>query len=244
MKNLKCGNSKCGFILPGSKSSFVTTELEQMLCPVCGSPVVECDNSHKYIDLGLSVKWATCNMGALVPEECGDYYAWGETSTRSSYTWENYRFRTSGDSYENVKFNKYNKYNTESDRGSVGNRTVLEMSDDVARQKWGGSWRMPTYDEFRELIDNCTWIWTTMNGVSGYKVTSKKSGYSSRSIFLPAAGYRLGSGLGRAGEGGYFWSSSLGYSLVLARCLDFNSGRPSADYCYRNYGLSVRPVCP
>ena len=201
------------------------------------------ENGHEFVDLGLSVKWATCNIGASSPSAYGDYYAWGETSTKSSYTWENYRFRTSGDSKDNVKFSKYN---TESGRGTVDNRTVLEMSDDVAQQKWGGSWRMPTYKEFRELIDNCTWAWTTQNGVNGYKVTSKKSGYTDRSIFLPAAGWRIDTGLYYAGEGGDYWSSSLSSDgPVGARLLGFvDSGGRLTYYYTRSYGRSVRPVCP
>ena len=200
-------------------------------------------NGHEWVDLGLSVKWATCNIGASSPSAYGDYYAWGETSTKSSYTWENYRFRTSGDSYDNVKFNKYN---TQSDRGSVDNRTTLELSDDVARQKWGGSWRMPTVKEFQELIDNCTWTWTTMNGVNGYKVTSKKSGYSSRSIFLPAAGRRYDTSLDYAGERGTYWSSSLfAGQPYSALGLSFSSGGHYAGYNGLRYsGQSVRPVCP
>ena len=200
------------------------------------------ENGHEWVDLGLSVKWATCNIGASSPSAYGDYYAWGETSTKSRYAWENYRFRTSGDSYKNVKFNKYN---TQSDRGSVDNRTTLELSDDVARQKWGGGWRMPTITEFQELIDNCTWTWTTMNGVSGYKVTSKKSGYSSRSIFLPAAGYRYDTSLYGAGEYGNYWSSSLDAGCPNgAWLLSFGSSDRSTGIYYRGSGLSVRPVCP
>ncbi|MBO7112414.1 MAG: protein kinase, partial [Bacteroidaceae bacterium] len=199
-------------------------------------------NGHEWIDLGLSVKWATCNIGASSPSAYGDYYAWGETSTKSSYTWVNYRFRTSGDSDDNVKINKYN---TQSDRGSVDNRTVLEMSDDVACQKWGGSWRMPTEKEFQELIDNCTWFWTTMNGVNGYKVTSKKSGYTDRSIFMPAAGWRYDTSLGNAGEVGSYWSSSLVSGVPsIAMELSFSSGDRRTSGAYRYGGDSVRPVCP
>ena len=215
---------------------------QQSASSTSSSPATGTSNGHEWIDLGLSVKWSTCNVGASSPSAYGDYYAWGETSTKSSYTWENYRSRTSGDSYDNVKFNKYN---TQSTRGTVDNRTVLEMSDDVARQKWGGSWRMPTEKEFQELIDNCTWTWTTMNGVNGYKVTSKKSGYTGRSIFLPAAGYRDDTSLYLAGEVGYYWSSSLDTGLpYFAQYLFFNSGYHFTYYYYRLFGLSVRPVCP
>ena len=195
-----------------------------------------------YVDLGLSVKWATVNVGAYSPEDYGDYYAWDEIETKSSYTWTNYRFRTSGDSYSNVKFSKYN---TSRSYGTVDNMTTIEMSDDVARQKWGGSWRMPTKDEFTELINNCTWTWTTLNGVNGYRVTSKKFGYTDRSIFLPAAGCRSGTSLDNAGSNGYYWSSSLVTGIPYnAWTLFFSSGRYSTSSNYRNYGRSVRPVCP
>ena len=201
------------------------------------------NNGHKWIDLGLSVKWATCNVGASSPSAYGDYYAWGETSTKSSYTWENYKYDNGGD--DNYAFIKYCTDSEYGNNGFTDNRTTLELSDDAARQKWGGSWRMPTITEFQELIDNCTWTWTTMNGVSGYKVTSKESGYSSRSIFLPAAGCRDDTSLDGAGELGYYWSSSL-YSVSPydARYLFFHSGNHSSDYSSRYYGLSVRPVCP
>ena len=199
------------------------------------------ENGYEWVDLGLSVKWATCNVGAEKPEDYGDYYAWGETSTKSSYTWINYKFRTSGDSYENVKFSKYN---TESEYGPIDNRSTLDLVDDVARQKWGGSWRMPTLTEFDELIDNCTWTWTALNGVNGYKVTSKISGYTGRSIFLPAAGWRYGTGLIGAGSRGYYWSSSLNTDNPgNARSLYFGSDSRRTDY-YRRDGQSVRPVCP
>ena len=206
------------------------------------SQLASLSNGHEYVDLGLSVNWATCNVGAYKPEDYGDYYAWGETGTKSSYTWENYRFRTSGDSYENVKFNKYNIQN---DRGIVDNRTTLELSDDVARQKWGGSWRMPTEKEFQELIDNCTWIWTTMNGVNGYRVTGKKSGYADRSIFLPAAGYR-GLKLVETGNIGAYWYNTLFTGSTdrsrFAQELYFKSSSYSWTYIDRLYGQSVRPV--
>ncbi|MBO7415309.1 MAG: hypothetical protein J6T18_06405 [Bacteroidaceae bacterium] len=200
------------------------------------------ENGHEWVDLGLSVKWATCNVGASSPSAYGDYYAWGETSTKSSYTVENYRFRTSGNSWDNVKLSKYN---TQSDRGIVDNRSTLELSDDVASQKWGGSWRMPTYEEFDELLDKCTWEWTTLNGVGGYRVTSEIPGYTDRSIFLPAAGCRDDTSLFDAGSSGYYWSGSLYTDYpYLAWDLGFDSDYHDASGYYRYGGLSVRPVFP
>lgn len=199
-------------------------------------------NGHEYVDLGLSVKWATCNIGASSPEEYGDYYAWGEIESKSSYRWTNYKFNTGGDSVSYVKLSKYMaKYGSD----AVDNKSALDLQDDVARQKWSGSWHIPTKKEFNELMDNCTWSWTTMNGVSGYEVTSRKWGYTDRSIFLPAAGLRDGTILGFAGSNGYYWSSSLYTDFPYnAYCLYLSSG--SVDWLVndRYSGFPVRPVCP
>ena len=193
--------------------------------------------NHEYVDLGLSVKWATCNVGATKPEEYGDYFAWGETTTKSTYNWSTYK-------YCNGSYNNLTKYCTDSYYGTVDNKTQLELSDDAARANWGGSWRMPTDAEMTELREQCTWTWTTQNGVYGYKVTSKKSGYTNKSIFLPAAGYRGGSSLDNAGSNGSYWSSSLRTDYPgSAWYVNFNSSNVSRDYDNRSYGFSVRPVC-
>ena len=194
-------------------------------------------NGHEYVDLGLSVKWATCNVGATRPEDAGDYFAWGETQPKSKYDWSTYKWCRDG------RFDKQTKYCTNSNYGTVDNKTQLELSDDAARANWGGSWRMPTKAEQDELRNNCTWTWTTQNGVNGYKVTSKSNG---NSIFLPAAGYRPDSSLYDAGSYGYYWSSSLfAYSPSSAYRLSFDS---SGVGWYINgrrcHGQSVRPVCP
>ena len=167
--------------------------------------------NHEYVDLGLSVKWATCNVGASKPEEYGDYFAWGETQPKSTYNWSTYK-------YCNGSYNTLTKYNNSSSYGTVDNKTQLELSDDAARANWGGSWRMPTRAEQGELRENCTWTWTTQNGVNGYKVTSKKNG---NSIFLPAAGYRDVSSLSNAGSLGNYWSSSL-FSGSPSRAYDLD----------------------
>ena len=194
-------------------------------------------NGHEYVDLGLSVKWATCNVGASSPGDYGDYFAWGETSPKSSYDWENLKYRTEGDSYDNVKFSKYV---TERRYGTKDNRTRLELSDDAARANWGGSWRTPTYDELDELKNQCIWQWTTVNGHNGYRVTSKRNG---RSIFLPAAGFRNGSSSYSVGSRGDYWSSSLCTSdSYNAYYLGFHSSVVYWYYSGRRYGLSVRAV--
>ena len=189
--------------------------------------------TREAVDLGLSVKWATCNVGAEAPEDYGDYYAWGETETKSNYDWSTYKWC-------NGSFTTQTKYCTDSSYGAVDNKTTLDLEDDVAHVKWGSKWRMPTYDELNELKNNCTWTWTTQNGKDGYKVTSKTNG---NSIFLPAAGYRHGSSLDHAGSNGYYWSSSLNQSHTdHAYYLYFYSGGVDLYSNRRCYGLSVRPV--
>ena len=189
-------------------------------------------NGHNYVDLGLSVKWATMNVGATTPEGYGDYFAWGETSTKETYSWDTYFDTHDGG-------NTFTKYN------SHGGKKVLDPEDDAAHVNWGGSWRMPTLAEWQELFDNCTWTWTTQNGINGYKVTSNKAGYTDKFIFLPAAGYRYDSGVYRVGSNGDYWSSSLGeYLSYGAWCLYFDSDGRDRSGRYRYYGQSVRPVLP
>ena len=182
------------------------------------------------VDMGNSVRWAAYNVGASKPEEFGDYYAWGETETKSDYSEYTYFDSINGNSRD---FTKY--YNGE------GGKTVLDPDDDVAHVQWGGKWRMPTYDDFTELRENCIWEWTTYEGINGYMVY----GFKGNRIFLPAAGIRIGTDLADAGSDGYYWSSSL-YSEYSYRAwfVFFFSGQARWDtYYYRHVGLSVRPVC-
>ena len=199
------------------------------------TPTTGTENGHGYVDLGLpsGIKWATCNVGATAPEAYGNYYAWGEITTKDKYSGDTYKW--SG--YER----KLTKYNTKSNYGTVDNKTTLTLADDAARANWGGRWRMPTDVEWEELINSCTWTWTRLNGVNGYEVTSKTNG---NSIFLPAAGYRRYGDLRNAGrDGGFYWPSSL--------CTDypgdawyvyFGSYNVYKNYGDRCNGLSVRPV--
>ena len=223
----------------GEKVQYLVSNIDSVYFSDQESPAV----NYEYVDLGLSVKWASFNVGASKPEEYGDYFAWGETEAKSSYTWTNYKFRTSGDSYDNVKFSKYN---TSSSYGTVDYKTTLDPEDDVAHVKWGGNWRMPTRAEQDELRANCTWTRTTLNGVNGYLVTSNKTGYTDRSIFLPAAGLRDDTDLYNVGRDGYCWSSSLGTdSPDSAWFIYFRSDYVFwYDYIGRGIGFSVRPVCP
>ncbi len=185
------------------------------------------------VDLGLSVKWATCNVGASSPEEYGGYYAWGETEEKSYYDWSSYK-------YCKGSFDTLTKYCTSSRYGTVDNKTVLEPEDDVAHVKWGGSWRMPTEDEIRELTDNCSWTWTSQNGVNGYVVTSNSNG---NRIFLPAAGSRWGESVYDRGSDGYYWSASLGEDRGYGTYrFGFCSGDRNWGWGNRDRGFSVRPV--
>ena len=195
------------------------------------------------VDLGLSVKWATCNLGASKPTENGGYYQWAGTKdvsdTSINLDWDNCPYHTGSD--ENSGWTKYNK---ESSYGTVDDKTVLESMDDAASVALGGKWRMPTAEEWAELNNtyNCSWTWTAIDGVNGYKVQSKKSGYTDNWIFLPAAGIRDSDDLYYVGSLGYYWGSALFPDNPLgAYGMLFDSGYFERYYC-RFYGLSVRPV--
>ena len=190
---------------------------------------------EKWVDLGLSVKWASFNLGALKPEEYGDYYAWGETMPKEIYVWSTYKWC-------NGSVTTLTKYNTDASSGVVDNNTVLDLEDDAAHVQWGGKWRMPTDAEWTELRNNCTWEWTSINGVNGRKVTSKMAGYTDKWIFLPAAGYRTNTSLYNLGSLGEYWSSSLHSWMSHALRLFFHSNDFYEGGNYRCKGLSVRPV--
>lgn len=199
------------------------------------------------VDLGLSVKWASFNVGATEPEGYGDYFAWGEiepyyssldpltwdTGKEAGYAWASY-------SLCNGTMTSLTKYNTQSSSGTVDGKLTLDPEDDAAHAKWGASWRMPTIADWTELRNKCTWSWTTRNGVKGRLVTASNG----NSIFLPATGYRYGTDdLFFAGSHGYYWSSSL-YSSTprMASMVDISTGGVSVTYYARFYGFSVRPV--
>ena len=193
-------------------------------------PIEGTTNGHSWVDLGLpsGKKWATCNVGATSPEEYGDYFAWGETSTKETYTEDN--CPTYGLSISELQ-----------SQGYIDGEGNLTVQYDAATANWGGDWRMPTKAEYNELLNNCTWEWTTQNSVNGYKV----KGPSGASIFLPAAGgYHLS--LFSAGSYGYYWSSTpLDYGGSYdgyAYGLYFHSSGHDISYNYRYIGHSVRSV--
>lgn len=179
------------------------------------------DNGHEWVDLGLSVKWATCNIGAERPECYGEYFAWDETKSKSEYTESNYS--------SNRRF--VEPYWLED----------IMRFEDVAKKEWGGHWRVPTNDECQELVDKCEWIWTSLNGVKGYNVIGK----TGNSIFLPAAGFKTETSLLYEGVGARYWSStayenSYHFAFYLSYHGDFEYEMGMGK---RYRGQTVRPVC-
>ena len=192
-------------------------------------------NGHEYVDLGLpsGLKWATCNVGASTPEDYGDYYAWGEVETKNDYSEKTYAHRRKRGVLGSLLNGAY-KYDF------LGT-DICTTEYDVARAKWGNSWRLPTKKEFRELINNCEWKWITCNGINGYEVKSKMNG---NSIFLPAAGRCIGTSSRSQGSYGSYWSATPAESNTYCACsLGFFKDFRSTDRSSRSGGRSVRPVC-
>ena len=187
-----------------------------------------------WVDLGLpsGLLWAKCNLGASRPEQYGKYYAWGETKPKSDYRWSTYRYATVDADGE---LKTLTKYNTDAEYGTVDGKKRLANADDAAAAVLGGGARMPTHREWEELIDNTTSECTTSNGVRGRKFTSKKNG---NSLFLPAAGGRLGSSLYYDGTYGRYWSSSLdeSYPFLAWSMYFYSDGQGVDDYYFRYYG--------
>lgn len=205
--------------------------------------VVTVVSQHEYVDLGLSVNWATCNIGAENPEDYGDYYAWGETKTKMTYSYSTYKYGKYG--ADGYYYTKYCNKITEGYNGYCDNKLILDPNDDVAHVIWGGDWRIPTPDEWRELYYNCSWEWTKHNDVYGYKVTSKKDGYTTKSIFLPAAGEIDGSSLINEDSGCYWLNTLEDYWCGRAELILFDYNRISSGATGpRLTGRSIRPVCP
>ncbi len=173
-------------------------------------------NGHDYVDLGLSVKWATCNVGASFPSDYGDCYAWGETSVKLEYT--------------------------EANSAAYGKEIGDVAGDDhydASSLQWGGSWRLPTRNEWNELRNQCCWTWMEIDGTAGYRVTGKNG----HSIFLPAAGWRSGMIHYGAGYRGYYWSSTPDKgTTVLAYYFYFDGSTCRVDWNSRFSGRSIRPV--
>lgn len=196
------------------------------------------DSQHPHaIDLGLpsGTKWACCNVGAKSRSDKGSYFAWGELYPKNSYDWDNYKFSdyvVNGRGY-------LNKYCFTSLHGIVDNRKTLLPEDDVATQKWGRKWCMPTIEDIDEIIEKCAWKHATMSGVKGRMVV----GPNGNTIFLPFSGYVTGSLDIRDSNYGYYWSSTVSLSLV-ADVMYFNDDTAKGTSEFgRSTGLVIRPVC-
>lgn len=233
---------------------FTDKELELEWCN--GSNIITCKfykyneneglliDQLEYVDLGLSVNWATRNLGAenLKMSRLGNYYAWGETISKNEYTLDNYKFYQKEDyRYVLTKYcsNPYWGYNN-----YIDNKTTLDSEDDAAIAVRGKEWRMPTLEEYQELINNCTWEWTyDAYGNSGYKITGKTGYY----IFLPAAGYKTDK-TNDIKNGGYYLTSSTGeisidFDAAPITIIYLNRNEdPQISQLIRSAGYSIRPV--
>ena len=198
-------------------------------------------NNHEYVDLGLSVKWATCNIGASKPEEYGNYYAWGEVRTKQNYSWETYNdlvktninYDLTKDDYVLTKeyFHKYDRFSS----------TTFGKEDDAATISWGQSWRTPSIEDVIELW-NLPHEWVTIKGVTGMKFTAPNG----NSIFLPATGgIKLSSSFEKS-ETGYYWTRNLhddDYDVSeLAKVFGFDKEGGGLVRAKRYYGFAIRPV--
>ena len=196
------------------------------------------------IDLGLSVKWASFNVGATSPEGFGNYYSWGIAATVASNSADNYLYAKLAPDGTPMLW----KYCNDTDFGANGfsdKRTTIEATDDAATANLGAKWRTPNLDEWKELADtaNCIWEWTQVNGVSGCKVTSKKAGFTDKSIFIPAAGFRNNKKVEGDGGTGSYWTASLYEPLpTMAWNVRFTGDEPEIDSGDRYFGNAIRPV--
>lgn len=187
-----------------------------------------------YVDLGLSVKWATYNVGTNLPYMEGSYFAWGETTPKVYYGVDEYKWGT---------LNSYTKYCTDADFGVVDGKKVLEPEDDAATVQWGENWRMPTKEEMIELYEGCDWKWTTnFNHLmrAGLIGTSKKNG---KIIFLPAAGHYYDGNNADVNVHGFYWTSSIfdgGANAYIQHVFGAETGVSRIPY--RHFGQSVRAV--
>lgn len=267
-------SGKVTAVKAGSAVIIASCQGKKETCTVTVTPAnTDTHNGHKWVDLGLSVKWAMCNVGAGSPEEYGDYFSWG--ATEPFYTAGNSRKLGDGiwksaypggycpkncpfwvsEGYHDAKLSKYvpsDKSLYWGSNGSPDNKIILDLSDDAAHAQWGGNWRMPTKDEFKELKDNCIWTKTTCHGIWGYKVTGKRPGYTDRWIFFPSGDVRHDLIFGNNGyeintknSEGFYWSSSLNlFSPDFACFLNTECDKVTDSSMCRVYGMSVRPVCP
>ena len=218
----------------GETTEFIASNVDSIAFTAPGTYPINPNKIEEYVDLGLSVRWATCNLGASSPEEFGDFFAWGETSTKDYYDIDNYKW-CGGSAGTLTKYCMSKTY------GKVDNKSQLELSDDVANVTFGDRWRMPTDYEFKELKENCTANWTCRDGVFGYELVSKRNG---KSIFLPAAGYYYYDEID-SDNFGYYWTCTLDAdNSDRAMQFAFNKNGNKIIGSTRYFGQVVRPVIP
>ena len=191
------------------------------------------------VDMGSSVKWAAYNLGAVKPEEYGDFFAWGETKPKSNYIWSTYKW-CNGTNYKITKYCTNSSYWDSSE--PMDNKTILDPEDDAAHVGWGDSWRMPTSEECMALVENCIWEWTSSEGIYGDMVYYFEGG---NALFLPAAGFYDGTEHQRIGVNAVYRSSSIGPDRPDST-FGFSSSSVYVGWNYydRFLGVPIRPVCP
>lgn len=207
----------------GTKIEYPYSEVDSIV----GYPDSSLSSDIIAVDLGLpsGTKWANMNVGASSAEDYGDYYAWGETESKSNYSWSTYMVTSSSDT------------GTSNDPIYVaGFADIAGSQFDVATAKWGGLWKMPTSTQFDELLSNCTWTWTTQNGVNGYKV----EGSNGNSIFLPATGSCSGSSLNNVGSFGQYWSTRRKRAYYVFFSRRYSRRYILFDFQFEQVGTNLR----
>ena len=259
-QSIAAGNLRITFSIGSSDYEWSNTESITLAAGQTYNLTVSANtapNPYPFVNMGSGLKWATCNVGADNPWNYGYYFAWAETAPKSSYSWGSYEWMEFGrdELYYITKYtfadgnkegrwyigdtflgdNMYDlPYLEHKDYAAYG------YADDAARQNWGYSWRTPTAAEWTWLRENCTWSWTTLNGVNGMLVTSNVNG---NQIFLPAAGTQYYAELQDSGSWGYYWSSSLFWSQsYFASTVIISNSVVDQNWHQRFFGSSVRPV--
>lgn len=227
----------------GSTNITVTT-VDGGFTSQCAFSIIDPYAGHEFVDLGLSVKWAKMNIGASSETDYGQYFQWGDISGYTAaqvgsgagqkyFGWADYKYGNGTSSQGATDMTKYN---------STDGKTTLEVGDDAAVANWGGSWRMPTAEEFNELCtaSTITKSYTTVNGINGYKfsLTADPTKY----VFFPAVGYCSDGSVYSVGSSGGYWSSSLYTNTAHGRRLFFMSGYCGSSNNSRSFGYSVRGV--
>ncbi|MBR5034432.1 MAG: Ig-like domain-containing protein [Bacteroidales bacterium] len=215
------GNVTAVFTGTSTISAVTVDGAAKAVCEVTVGPV-----TPEYIDLGLSVKWATFNLGATAPEEPGVFFAWGETVAKNTFDWTNYKWCKGRE-------NTLTKYNADSAQGTVDNKTVLEPEDDAATAAYGPGWRIPTAEEWQELFDNGTLVYYDDN--VGFRLRSNKEGFTDKTIFIPYGGSM--SGFTLYGSSGRYWTASRDGNSVVGL---YPVSRIFNEKPY--FGQAIRPV--